>query len=353
MGNYHVFAGKPDDTFDFFAIFDDGNRLYYKITDVQANEVALVCPGWSWEGYKEPVGMIDVPSTITFNGNSYLIKSVGSGAFRFCKKVESFRLPNTVRVLGDNAFSGCSSLSSIVLPSGLESIGDDCFSFCSFRNVSIPDTVSNIGKDAFRYCTVLESFSFPSKVSVIESGVLNGCKMLSRVEIPQNIIEIKSVAFSSGNGYYGPGIIDVFMQSVIPPKICATAFDKNCRVRVIVPKGSKDVYNTAQYWQMFDIREIINGPIGSSLANTSSQTANLNNSQGNNNGIASKSKGRNETSTEFWGVFKIVLIIAAIIILDIILIANDIFEIHRGGTLLFLIDLIVFVLLGKLFGLGD
>lgn len=72
-----------------------------------------------------------------------------------------------------------------------------------------------------------------------------------------------------------------------------------------------------------------------------------------NNGVNSKTKSRKESSAELWEVFSIVLIIVVIVIVDIILIANDIFELHRGGTLLFLIDLIVFVLLGKLFGLGD
>ena len=78
-------------------------------------------------------------------------------------------------------------------------------------------------------------------------------------------------------------------------------------------------------------------------------SSNSNKAQNSNNGANSKSKG----GDEFWGVFRIVLIIAVIVIVDIILIANDIFEIHRGGTLLFLIDLFVFVLLGKLFWLGD
>ena len=78
-------------------------------------------------------------------------------------------------------------------------------------------------------------------------------------------------------------------------------------------------------------------------------STNSNKVQNGNNGANSKGKG----GDEFWGVFRIVLIIAVIVIVDIILIANDIFEIHRGGTLLFLIDLMIFVLLGKLFGHGD
>lgn len=78
-------------------------------------------------------------------------------------------------------------------------------------------------------------------------------------------------------------------------------------------------------------------------------STNSNKVQNGNNGANSKGKG----GDEFWGVFRFVLIIAVIVIVDIILIANDIFEIRRGGTLLFLIDLMIFVLLGKLFGLGD
>lgn len=78
-------------------------------------------------------------------------------------------------------------------------------------------------------------------------------------------------------------------------------------------------------------------------------SSNSNKVQNGNNGTNSKGKG----GDEFWSVFRFILIIAVIVIVDIILIANDILEIHRGGTLLFLIDLFVFVLLGKLFGLGD
>ena len=79
-------------------------------------------------------------------------------------------------------------------------------------------------------------------------------------------------------------------------------------------------------------------------------SSNSNKAQNGNNGVNSnKGKG----GGGFWGVFRIVLIIAVILIVDIILIASDILEIHRGGTLLFLIDLMIFVLLGKLFELGD
>lgn len=53
------------------------------------------------------------------------------------------------------------------------------------------------------------------------------------------------------------------MESNKPPKIGASAFMKSyydlfkVHVVVIVPKGSLEVYETAQYWQTFEIKESV------------------------------------------------------------------------------------------------
>ncbi|MDG1852803.1 MAG: leucine-rich repeat domain-containing protein [Verrucomicrobiales bacterium] len=79
-------------------------------------------------------GHLIIPETI--EGKS--VKSIGAGAFQFCKILTSITIPDSVTSIGENAFQGCKGLTSI----------------------TIPDNVTRIGKGAFRFCKVLTTVTF-------------------------------------------------------------------------------------------------------------------------------------------------------------------------------------------------
>lgn len=182
-----VFEGKPEDAFDFFVILDDGNRIYFEISKDASDMVEIVPPLCNWDGFRRPKGALIIPSTIEFKGQGYVVKSIGKEAFYSCVEIQSVLVPNTIVRIEKAAFMGCKLLSSINLPLTLESIGENCFEGCAFDNIDIPESVYYIGKSAFRDCFNLTYFRFPSGVTTIESGVLNGCRNLSDIVLPYGI----------------------------------------------------------------------------------------------------------------------------------------------------------------------
>ena len=256
---YRVFEGKSDDAFDFFVILDDGNRIYFKISKDASDMVEIVPPLCNWSGFRKPKGALVIPSTIEFKGQGYVVKSIGKNAFYSCDEIQSVLIPNTIVRIENAAFMGCKLLSSVDLPLTLESIGESCFKGCAFDNIDIPESVCHIGKDAFQDCFNLTYFIFPSGVTTIESGVLNGCKILSEILIPFGIQEINNGAFGGNIIKPGSEEVNLIMESTIPPKIGASAFEESyfskVHVVVTVPNGSLEAYETARYWQTFEIKE--------------------------------------------------------------------------------------------------
>ena len=96
-------------------IYQDG--LQFLIVDGNA-----VVTGYT----KEITNTINIPSTITFNGNIYSVTSIGKGAFSYCKST-SINIPDSVTSIGTFAFYGCKSLTSIVIPNSVQFIGSYAF----------------------------------------------------------------------------------------------------------------------------------------------------------------------------------------------------------------------------------
>ena len=52
--------------YDFSAVCQTGQTLYYNIIDANNRYVELTCPGNNnWEGFTKPTGNITLPSTVT------------------------------------------------------------------------------------------------------------------------------------------------------------------------------------------------------------------------------------------------------------------------------------------------
>lgn len=89
------------------------NQLCYKITDSENLEVEV----------EKGAPCEAIPSTVSFNGKSYTVTSIGKEAFQNCNYLVSITIPNTVRSIGYSAFSSCTNLHDVVLGDGLEEIG--------------------------------------------------------------------------------------------------------------------------------------------------------------------------------------------------------------------------------------
>ena len=143
--------------------------------------------------------------SFSFEANSRL-KKIGYEAFKDCKKLVDFTIPNSVTVIETGAFWGCESLTDVTIPGGVNLIDMNTFRGCSqLRSVYIvPKSgiylgeFTYIGAYAFADCTNLRSISVPETVTTIDEGAFANCSNLRLVQLELSNIGPQSALMSVG-----------------------------------------------------------------------------------------------------------------------------------------------------------
>ena len=91
--------------------------IYYEVTGNEASVTSKT--GGVSNSYS---GDVVIPSTVSYEGNTYSVTSIGWFAFSDCSDLTAITLPNTITSIGWKAFSECSRLTSIILPPSLTAI---------------------------------------------------------------------------------------------------------------------------------------------------------------------------------------------------------------------------------------
>ena len=172
--------------YDFSAVCETGQTLYYTITDAENHYVELTYPGTDqyngWWGYTKPIGDLVLPENVQYDGLTYSVTSIGYSAFYYCSGLTSIEIPNSVTSIGNSAFSGCTGLTSIEIPNSVTSIGNFVFTNCSsLTSVEIPNSVTSIGYSAFYHCTSLTSIEIPNSVTSIGDDAFSLCSSLEQI----------------------------------------------------------------------------------------------------------------------------------------------------------------------------
>ena len=137
-------------------------------------------------------GDIIIPETL----GGYPVASIGYGAFRYCDRLTSVTLPDSVTNIDTMAFSNCESLTSVAIGNSVTSIGNDAFYGCkSLTSVTIPNSVTSIGRLAFSHCESLTSVTIGNGVTCIREWTFNGCNNLTSVVIGNSVTSIGNHAF--------------------------------------------------------------------------------------------------------------------------------------------------------------
>ena len=169
--------------------------IYYKILTDKTNEVEVTY------GSPQYTGSVTIPSTVTYNGTTYSVTSIGNYAFYDCSGLTSVTLGNSVTSIGDCAFYNCSSLTSVTIPNSVTSIGDEVFRGCSdLTSITIPNSVTSIGWYAFLGCSGLTSINIPNSVTSIGGGAFYECSGLTSITIPNSVTSIGTSAFYGCSG---------------------------------------------------------------------------------------------------------------------------------------------------------
>ena len=199
-------------------------------------------------------GVLSIPESVTINGTTYTVTTIGYLAFSNYTGLTSVTIPNSVTHISDRAFNNCTGLTSITIGKSLASIGDKTFMGCDalktviwdvvsfpdfllseygssspFNNftgittftfgndvvripaglcyqltgltsVTIPNSVTSIGDWAFYRCRGLTSVTIPNSVISIGGSAFFGCTGLTSVTIPNSVTSIGDHAFTSCSG---------------------------------------------------------------------------------------------------------------------------------------------------------
>ncbi len=215
-----------------FAYDFQSGDLYYNITSDTTVEVTYQKYWqeiWNSANY-QGLTTATIPETVTYNGTTYSVTSIGDYTFDNCFSLTSVTIPNSVTNIGMSAFYGCSALTSITIPNFVTSIGNNAFSGCSsFTSITIPNSVTSIGNYAFISCESLtsmmvesgntmydtrencnaiietasktliagcQSTTIPNSVTSIGGSAFYGCSSLTSLTIPNSVTSIGSSAFS-------------------------------------------------------------------------------------------------------------------------------------------------------------
>ena len=187
-----------------------GNTLKFVILSESERTCAVT-------GYtSKPVGALELPDCVDYNGIEYSLVEIGREAFAYCRRLTSVEIPNSVITIEEGAFGVCTGLTSIKIPSSVtylsgfdsctgltsveipnsvQTIGQSAFAHCNVTSVEIPNSVQTIGQSAFAHCRRLTSVEIPNSVQIIDQTAFCYCSSLKSVEIPNSVTTIGNSAF--------------------------------------------------------------------------------------------------------------------------------------------------------------
>ena len=134
--------------------------------------------------------------TSAFNGCKELttidlknVTKLGAGAFIGCSKLDGIVLNNGVAELPNSVFQGCSSLSELVIPQNVTDIGRYALAATGITEINFADKVKNVGDFAFSGCNKLvkitggKSLERLQTEGVMKGAVFGGCSKLTDIDL--------------------------------------------------------------------------------------------------------------------------------------------------------------------------
>ncbi len=102
--------------------------IYYRTSIFTKNSAYVTHSGTSYTESVEYQGEVVIPESVTYNGKTYTIASIGGYAFAGCPGLTSVTIPNTVTTVNQNAFNGCTGLKTIECKATTPpALGDNAF----------------------------------------------------------------------------------------------------------------------------------------------------------------------------------------------------------------------------------
>lgn len=224
----------------YYAInFSDGNIIYLK---KGSDGFSVVQPGGLWDGFKKPIGSLNIPGYIIVDGEKKPVTEIGPSAFAWCG-ISKIIIPNTIIEIASRAFANC-NLSSMVFPDSLTRIGFRAFeNNREIKEIYIPNNVTTLEDFAFSGCVKLEKVHLSEKMDGFGFKSFEKTS-ISCIDIPVSIREISCSALPANR------IIKIILHGE-PPAIGKTSIERFWCEKTIayVPKAFLLQYKYTRFWQ--------------------------------------------------------------------------------------------------------
>jgi hypothetical protein len=99
--------------------------IYYQISS--GTNVTVVNNG-EFNSYS---GNIEIPETVTYQGTTYTVTTIGYQSFKDCANLTNIKLPESIEYIMNEAFMNCTSLTSVTIPSSVMSMYQNIFKGCT------------------------------------------------------------------------------------------------------------------------------------------------------------------------------------------------------------------------------
>ena len=271
--------------YNFSAVCETGQTLYYNIIDAYNEYVEIVAPAYGntdpWYGFTRPTGPITLPSSVYYNETNYTVVAIGASAFSSCKGLTgSLTIPSTVVSLADYAFFCCSGFDGVLtIPSSVASMGISVFmssnhfthviynaANCAdmtpntqpFYGMQCPiligDAVQRIPAYLFYNGSITGSLTIPDNVATIGQYAFRYCDGLSELILGDGVVSIDNGAF-----YKCTGLSHITAFPKTPPTLGSDVFYQvPSATPVTVPCSAWSAYQSASGWSDFDNMDCAN-----------------------------------------------------------------------------------------------
>ena len=184
--------------------------IYYNITSAGDMTVAVTYGGGYADLGTSYSGNVAIPPSVSYDGKTYRVTSIGNEAFSKCSQLMSVSIPESVTSIGFSAFYGCSSLVTANIPKAVTIVSNYAFSQCSsLKSIAIPESVTSINDGAFYGCTGLSSMEIPDNTVSIGEYAFGNCSGLTSVTMGKNVTSIGDYAFASCDAMTSVHITDL------------------------------------------------------------------------------------------------------------------------------------------------
>ena len=184
--------------------------------------------------------------------------NVSGFAFYNCRDLENVLIhvsgncnrDKTCDSIGDEAFENCYALNKFIFDGEIDSLdtftwdGNNHFYYAvSLKEIVIPNGLTSLPQLPFRYCYNLKSVTFPESMVDLGNDIMTQCPSMESITIPENVTSFSIQSGSNKN------LTTLIMKPVIPPTMPGNLGDRNnSGFTIIVPRGSLEAYQTANYW---------------------------------------------------------------------------------------------------------